>query len=134
MDFFFFKCIALNRPVSTLKLFQLQIFESDQKRGLSSTVAECTNVLVVLIWVFNHVPPVDRLLFVINAIKEEIVSRVEDSSPRPTNMAETLEHLIKETLGENHGHGHHHIMNNKKIIRGKLMHLTRISQNKVSLE
>lgn len=40
----------------------------------------------------------DRLLFVINAIKEEIVARVEDSSPRPTNMADTLEHLIKETL------------------------------------
>ena len=45
-------------------------------------------------------PPVDRLLFVINAIKEEIVARVEDSTPRPTNMADTLEHLIKETLGE----------------------------------
>ncbi|XP_059207827.1 CREB3 regulatory factor [Centropristis striata] len=40
----------------------------------------------------------DRLLFVINTIKEEIVSRVEDSSPRPTNMADTLEHLIQETL------------------------------------
>ncbi|KAK1883310.1 CREB3 regulatory factor [Dissostichus eleginoides] len=40
----------------------------------------------------------DRLLFVINAIKEEIVARVEDSTPRPTNMADTLEHLIKETL------------------------------------
>lgn len=44
---------------------------------------------------------VDRLLFVINAIKEEIVERVEDSSPRPTNMSDTLERLIKETLGEN---------------------------------
>ncbi|KAM8741359.1 CREB3 regulatory factor isoform 1-T2 [Acanthopagrus schlegelii] len=43
----------------------------------------------------------DRLLFVINAIKEEIVARVEDSSPRPTNMTDTLEHLIQETLGEN---------------------------------
>ncbi|XP_044078731.1 CREB3 regulatory factor [Siniperca chuatsi] len=40
----------------------------------------------------------DRLLFVINAIKEEIVARVEDSSPRPTNMNDTLEHLIQETL------------------------------------
>ncbi|XP_037603883.1 CREB3 regulatory factor [Sebastes umbrosus] len=40
----------------------------------------------------------DRLLFVINAIKEEIVARVEDSSPRPTNMADTLENLIQETL------------------------------------
>ncbi|XP_037543840.1 CREB3 regulatory factor [Nematolebias whitei] len=40
----------------------------------------------------------DRLLFVINAIKEEIVQRVEDSSPRQTNMTETLERLIKETL------------------------------------
>lgn len=45
--------------------------------------------------------PADRLLFVINAIKEEIVERVEDSSPRPTNMSDTLERLIKETLGEN---------------------------------
>lgn len=43
----------------------------------------------------------DRLLFVINTIKEEIVARVEDSSPRPTNMTDTLEHLIQETLGEN---------------------------------
>uniref|UniRef100_A0A3Q3A1F0 Creb3 regulatory factor n=1 Tax=Kryptolebias marmoratus TaxID=37003 RepID=A0A3Q3A1F0_KRYMA len=40
----------------------------------------------------------DRLLFVINAIKEEIMQRVEDSSPRQTNMTETLERLIKETL------------------------------------
>ncbi|XP_040906684.1 CREB3 regulatory factor isoform X2 [Toxotes jaculatrix] len=40
----------------------------------------------------------DRLLFVINAIKEEIVVRVEDSSPRPTNMTDTLERLIQETL------------------------------------
>ncbi|XP_018547281.1 CREB3 regulatory factor [Lates calcarifer] len=40
----------------------------------------------------------DRLLFVINAIKEEIVARVEDSSPRPTNMTDTLERLIQETL------------------------------------
>ncbi|TNN66453.1 CREB3 regulatory factor [Liparis tanakae] len=40
----------------------------------------------------------DRLLFVINAIKEEIVARVEDSSPRATNMADTLEHLIQKTL------------------------------------
>ncbi|XP_029303642.1 CREB3 regulatory factor [Cottoperca gobio] len=40
----------------------------------------------------------DRLLFVINAIKEEIVARVEDSTPRLTNMADTLDHLIQETL------------------------------------
>ncbi|KAK2828190.1 hypothetical protein Q5P01_019224 [Channa striata] len=40
----------------------------------------------------------DRLLFVINAIKEEIVARVEDSSPRPTSMTETLEQLIQKTL------------------------------------
>uniref|UniRef100_H3DFE1 CREB3 regulatory factor n=1 Tax=Tetraodon nigroviridis TaxID=99883 RepID=H3DFE1_TETNG len=40
----------------------------------------------------------DRLLFVINTIKEEIVARVEDSSPRPTNMTDTLEHLIQQTL------------------------------------
>ncbi|KAM9728100.1 CREB3 regulatory factor isoform 2-T2 [Menidia menidia] len=40
----------------------------------------------------------DRLLFVINAIKEEIMMRVEDSSPRPTNMTDTLERLIQETL------------------------------------
>lgn len=44
---------------------------------------------------------VDRLLYVINAIKEEIVVRVEDASPRPTNMTDTLERLIQETLGEN---------------------------------
>lgn len=50
------------------------------------------------------VAPADRLLFVINTIKEEIVARVEDSSPRPTNMTDTLEHLIQETLGENHLH------------------------------
>lgn len=50
---------------------------------------------------FVGCPPSDRLLFVINAIKEEIVARVEDSSPRPTNMTDTLEHLIQETLGEN---------------------------------
>ncbi|KAM9846832.1 CREB3 regulatory factor [Aulostomus maculatus] len=40
----------------------------------------------------------DRLLFVINAIKEEIVVRVEDASPRPTNMSDTLDRLIQETL------------------------------------
>lgn len=44
--------------------------------------------------------PSDRLLFVINTIKEEIVVRVEDSSPRPTNMTDTLEHLMQQTLGE----------------------------------
>lgn len=49
-----------------------------------------------------HVFPPDRLLFVINTIKEEIVARVQDTSPRPTNMTDTLEHLIQETLGENH--------------------------------
>lgn len=48
------------------------------------------------------VAPADRLLFVINTIKEEIVARVEDSSPRATNMTDTLEHLIQETLGESH--------------------------------
>ncbi|XP_072231609.1 CREB3 regulatory factor [Leuresthes tenuis] len=40
----------------------------------------------------------DRLLFVINAIKEEIMMRVEDSSPRSSNMSDTLERLIQETL------------------------------------
>uniref|UniRef100_A0A8C6SQH0 Creb3 regulatory factor n=1 Tax=Neogobius melanostomus TaxID=47308 RepID=A0A8C6SQH0_9GOBI len=40
----------------------------------------------------------DRLLFVINSIKEEIVSRVEDSAPRPTNMSDTLDRLIQDTL------------------------------------
>ncbi|MED6270685.1 hypothetical protein CHARACLAT_012974, partial [Characodon lateralis] len=40
----------------------------------------------------------DRLLFVINAIKEEIMLRAEDSSPGSTNMTETLERLIEETL------------------------------------
>lgn len=45
-------------------------------------------------------PGVDRLLFVINTIKEEIVVRVEDSSPRSTNMTDTLDRLIQETLGE----------------------------------
>lgn len=43
----------------------------------------------------------DRLLFVINAIKEEIVTRVKDSSPQATNMADTLERMVQETLGEN---------------------------------
>lgn len=28
------------------------------------------------------------------------MARVEDSSPRPTNMTDTLEHLIQQTLGE----------------------------------
>ncbi|XP_072301888.1 CREB3 regulatory factor [Eucyclogobius newberryi] len=40
----------------------------------------------------------DRLLFVINSIKEEIVSRVEDSAPRPTNMTDSLDKLIQDTL------------------------------------
>lgn len=51
---------------------------------------------------FNTCLPSDRLLFVINAIKEEIVARVEDSSPRATNMTDTLERLIQETLGEHY--------------------------------
>lgn len=29
------------------------------------------------------------------------MARVEDSSPRPTNMSDTLEHLMQQTLGEN---------------------------------
>lgn len=49
---------------------------------------------------FNKCLALDRLLFVINAIKEEIVQRVADSSPRQTNMTEALERLVKETLGE----------------------------------
>uniref|UniRef100_A0A667ZG27 CREB3 regulatory factor n=2 Tax=Myripristis murdjan TaxID=586833 RepID=A0A667ZG27_9TELE len=40
----------------------------------------------------------DRLLFVINAIKEEIVTRVKDSSPHSSNMTDTLDRLIQETL------------------------------------
>lgn len=43
----------------------------------------------------------DRLLFVINAIKEEIVSRVQDvSHDKGTSMAEKLDKLIEETLGK----------------------------------
>ncbi|XP_056587400.1 CREB3 regulatory factor isoform X2 [Triplophysa dalaica] len=43
----------------------------------------------------------DRLLFVINAIKEEIVSRVQDvSHDKGTSMAEKLDKLIEETLVE----------------------------------
>ena len=49
------------------------------------------------------VSPVDRLLFVINAIKEEIVTRVKDCSPQATNMANTLDRLVQETLGESPG-------------------------------
>lgn len=60
--------------------------------------------------------PSDRLLFVINTIKEEIVARVEDCSPRPTNMTDTLEHLMQQTLGENplglDGHKSHHLLLN----------------------
>lgn len=42
----------------------------------------------------------DRLLFVINTIKEEIVNRVQDNSnDKGTNMAEKLDKLIEETLG-----------------------------------
>ncbi|XP_051533414.1 CREB3 regulatory factor-like [Myxocyprinus asiaticus] len=41
----------------------------------------------------------DRLLFVINAIKEEIVSRVQDiSHDKETSMTEKLDKLIEETL------------------------------------
>ncbi|KAL2094611.1 hypothetical protein ACEWY4_009330 [Coilia grayii] len=41
----------------------------------------------------------DRLLFVINAIKEEIVKRVQDpSDDKGTSMAEKLDKLIEETL------------------------------------
>ncbi|KAI7796073.1 CREB3 regulatory factor [Triplophysa rosa] len=41
----------------------------------------------------------DRLLFVINAIKEEIVSRVQDvSHDKGTSMAEKLDKLIEDTL------------------------------------
>ncbi|KAA0720418.1 CREB3 regulatory factor [Triplophysa tibetana] len=43
----------------------------------------------------------DRLLFVINAIKEEIVSRVQDvSHDKGISMAEKLDKLIEETLVE----------------------------------
>ncbi|XP_051537622.1 CREB3 regulatory factor-like isoform X2 [Myxocyprinus asiaticus] len=41
----------------------------------------------------------DRLLFVINAIKEEIVNRVQDTShDKGTSMTEKLDKLIEETL------------------------------------
>ena len=39
----------------------------------------------------------------INAIKEEIVTRVKDCSPQATNMADTLDRLVQETLGESPG-------------------------------
>uniref|UniRef100_A0A8C1A514 CREB3 regulatory factor n=1 Tax=Cyprinus carpio carpio TaxID=630221 RepID=A0A8C1A514_CYPCA len=43
----------------------------------------------------------DRLLFVINAIKEEIVSRVQDiSHDKGTSMTEKLDKLIEDTLVE----------------------------------
>lgn len=43
----------------------------------------------------------DRLLFVINAIKEEIVSRVQDISyDKGTSMTEKLDKLIEDTLGK----------------------------------
>ncbi|XP_066502264.1 CREB3 regulatory factor [Hoplias malabaricus] len=43
----------------------------------------------------------DRLLFVINTIKEEIVNRVQDNSDNHgTSMADKLDKLIKETLVE----------------------------------
>lgn len=58
------------------------------------------SIKIQLISLPSFFPPSDRLLFVINTIKEEIVTRVEDSSPRPTNMSDTLEHLIQQTLGE----------------------------------
>ncbi|XP_077361328.1 CREB3 regulatory factor [Festucalex cinctus] len=40
----------------------------------------------------------DRLLFVINAIKEEIVTRAEDSSPGASSMSDTLDRLIQNKL------------------------------------
>ncbi|XP_029546296.1 CREB3 regulatory factor isoform X2 [Salmo trutta] len=40
----------------------------------------------------------DRLLFVINAIKEEMVIRVQDICDKGTSMTETLDKLIEETL------------------------------------
>lgn len=44
----------------------------------------------------------DRLLFVINAIKEEIVNRVQDiSNDKETSMTEKLDKLIDDTLGKN---------------------------------
>lgn len=43
----------------------------------------------------------DRLLFVINAIKEEIVNRVQDiSNDKETSMTEKLDKLIDDTLGK----------------------------------
>lgn len=43
----------------------------------------------------------DRLLFVINTIKEEIVNQVQDNSNNNgTSMAEKLDKLIEETLGK----------------------------------
>ena len=49
----------------------------------------------------------DRLLFVISAIKEEIVSRVEAiSKDKGTNMVDTLERLISENLGKLVNHVH----------------------------
>lgn len=43
----------------------------------------------------------DRLLFVINTIKEEIVNRVQNNSNNNrTSMAEKLDKLIEETLGK----------------------------------
>lgn len=43
----------------------------------------------------------DRLLFVINTIKEEIVNRVQDiCDDKGTSMTETLDKLIQETLGK----------------------------------
>ncbi|CDQ73662.1 unnamed protein product [Oncorhynchus mykiss] len=40
----------------------------------------------------------DRLLFVINTIKEEMVNRVQDICDKETSMTETLDKLIEETL------------------------------------
>lgn len=81
--------------------------------------AFCINTLCSCFCVSNHCSntyfPSDRLLFVINAIKEEIVARVEDSSPRPTNMTDTLERLIQETLGEHYRGGLSHV----KLIQPK---------------
>uniref|UniRef100_V9KHZ0 BZIP domain-containing protein n=1 Tax=Callorhinchus milii TaxID=7868 RepID=V9KHZ0_CALMI len=41
----------------------------------------------------------DRLLYVINSIKQEIVNRVQSRGEKGSNMLEKLEKLLKETLG-----------------------------------
>lgn len=58
--------------------------------------------LYVYIFMWHFLSILDRLLFVINAIKEEIVNRVQDvSHDKGTSMAEKLDKLIEETLGKN---------------------------------